>query len=139
MIRLPTEFKEFLQLLRSEAVEYLLVGGYAVGYHGYPRATGDIDFWINPTALNSVRIVRALVRFAFSTATVQPHMFEQLHQVFAIGVPPLRIDLLTSITGRQFQTTIDGIEVNVISLDNLKANKQASGRVKDLSDLENLP
>jgi predicted nucleotidyltransferase len=147
MIRLPTEFKEFLQLLHSEEVEYLLVGGYAVGFHGYPRATGDIDIWINPGAENSARVVRALLGFGFSSQTLNAGMFQQPEKVFRIGVPPLRIDLLTGISGRVFEAcfadrvaaTIDGVDVNVISLENLKANKQASGRLKDLSDLENLP
>jgi hypothetical protein len=147
MIRLPTDFKEFLQLLHSESVEYLLVGGYAVGYHGHPRATGDIDIWINPTAENAEALTRALRRFGFSAATVDPRMFEHAHQVFCIGVPPLRIELLTSVSGLQFDKTfadrvnteLDGVPVTVISLERLKVNKRASGRLKDLADLESLP
>jgi len=147
MIRLPTDFKEFLQFLHSESVEYLLVGGYAVGYYGHPRATGDIDIWINPTAANAKRLTSALRRFGFSAVTIEPQMFEQPQRVFSIGVPPLRIELLTSISGLQFNeafsdridTEIDGVPVTVISLDGLKANKRASGRLKDLADLESLP
>jgi hypothetical protein len=147
MIRLPTDFKEFLQLLHSENVEYLLVGGYAVGYHGHPRATGDIDIWINPTAANAERVASALRQFGFSAATIEARMFEQPHKVFSIGVPPIRIELLTSVSGLQFDETfadrvnteLDGVPVTVISLEKLKANKRASGRLKDLADLESLP
>jgi hypothetical protein len=124
-----------------------LVGGYAVGYYGHPRATGDIDIWINPTAANAKRLTSALRRFGFSAVTIEPQMFEQPQRVFSIGVPPLRIELLTSISGLQFNeafsdridTEIDGVPVTVISLDGLKANKRASGRLKDLADLESLP
>jgi hypothetical protein len=147
MIRLPNDFKEFLQFLHSENVEYLLVGGYAVGYHGHPRATGDIDIWINPTAANAQRLASALRQFGFSPTTIDPRMFEQPHQVFSIGVPPISIELLTSVSGLQFDeafadrvnTVLDGVQVTVISLEMLKANKRASGRLKDLADLESLP
>jgi hypothetical protein len=145
-IRLPTDFKEFLELLNSETVEYLLVGGYAVGFHGHPRATGDIDIWINPTATNAANVASALKRFGFSAASIDPLMFAQPKRVFQIGVPPIRIDVLTSVSGLEFETAfserlevvLDGVRVTIISLQNLKANKRASGRLKDLSDLENL-
>ncbi|MBU4270506.1 MAG: hypothetical protein KKE86_01305 [Planctomycetes bacterium] len=144
---LPPDFKEFLQLLNSERVEYLLVGGYAVGYHGYPRATGDMDVWVSATRENATALAAALEKFGFAAESVQPDLFLQRDRVVRMGAPPLRIDLLTSASGVDFTQCyaertvdlIDGIQVNLISLDRLKANKRAIGRSKDVNDLEHLP
>ena len=146
-IQLPRDFKEFFVLLNSEKVEYLLVGGYAVIHYGYTRSTGDIDVWINPSAENAQRLVRVLTRFGFSANSVSFEQFTQQGKVFQIGVPPLRIDLLTGITGCDFpscfvrRSTVefDSIPVSVIRLEDLKKNKRATGRAKDQADLENLP
>jgi len=146
-ILLPPDFKEFLQLLNSERVEYLLVGGYAVGYHGYPRATGDMDVWVSATRENATALAAALEKFGFAAESVQPDLFLQRDRVVRMGAPPLRIDLLTSASGVDFTQCyaertvdlIDGIQVNLISLDRLKANKRAIGRSKDVNDLEHLP
>ncbi len=146
-IRLPTEFKEFLQLLNARKVDYLLVGGYPVSYYGYPRATADIDIWIRVSKTNATRLSKALVDYGFDAANVRPKTFHRRGPMFRIGVPPLRIEILTSISGltfgacysRRITAEIDGIAVNVISLTDLKKNKRASGRLKDLDDLENLP
>ena len=97
-IRLPNDFKEFFELLNSEKVDYLLVGGYAVIYYGYLRATGDIDVWVRVSAQNAEAIRRALTAFGFSTASLNTQMFLEPQRVFQIGVPPLRIYLLTTIT-----------------------------------------
>jgi predicted nucleotidyltransferase len=145
MILLPPDFKEFLQLLNSNNVEYLLIGGYAVGYYGYPRATADMDIWINATLQNAERLVAAFGEFGFNE--VSTDMFLRESQVIRMGLPPLRIEVLTSISGVSFSecyseravVEIDEIKVNLISLDHLKANKKASGRFKDLDDLEHLP
>jgi hypothetical protein len=145
-IRLPPDFKEFFQLLNSERVEYLMVGGHAVGYYGYPRATGDIDIWIAISEANAAGIARVLERFGFSKKTASPALFMKENAVIRIGVPPLRIDLLTSVTGVDFtecyagrtQAVLDGVPVNVISLDHLRANKRTIARAKDLDDLEHL-
>jgi len=145
-IRLPNDFKEFLQLLNSEKVEYLLVGGYAVGCFGYPRATGDLDIWMARSPANAEALSRTLRRFGFSAVAVPPDRFLAEGRVFRIGVPPLRIDLLTNATGvdfsecyaRRLEREIDGVKVSLIHLDDLKANKQACGRTKDLDDLEHL-
>jgi len=146
-IHLPPDFKDFLQLLNSHQVEYLLIGGYAVGYHGYPRATGDMDIWIAMHPQNAEKVVAALREFGFDLPELQVEMFLEEKQVIRIGTPPLKIDITTSISGVSFAEcyaeriveTFDGIPVNVINLNHLKTNKKASGRLKDLTDLQNLP
>ena len=146
-IRLPPDFKEFLKLLDSEKVEYLIVGGYAVGYYGYPRATGDIDIWVSSTRDNAQRLVRALGLFGFQQKSLSIELFLKEQSVVRMGVPPVRIDLLTSISGVSFadcyanrvEGVLDGIKVSLISLENLQQNKLAAGRTRDLSDLEYLP
>jgi predicted nucleotidyltransferase len=146
-IQLPLDFKEFLQLLNDRQVEYLLVGGYAVAYYGYPRATGDIDFWLAIDPANAVRVVHVLNDFGFGSSDITPDTFLQINKIIQMGVPPIRIDLFTTLSGvtfvdcfsRRVQDVIDGVLVNIISLNDLKANKQASGRLKDLNDLSQLP
>ncbi len=146
-IQLPPDFKEFLQLLNAHDVQYLLIGGYAVGYYGYPRPTGDMDIWIAVHPHNAAKIVAVLQEFGFTVPELSPDLFLQEKQIIRLGVPPLRLEILTTIDGVTFnecysqrtQDTIDGVAVNLISLSHLKANKRASGRYKDLSDLENLP
>ena len=145
-IELHGDFKDFLKLLNSAQVEYMLVGGYAVGYHGYPRPTGDMDIWIAVDAKNAERVTAVVRDFGFGAA-VSSDLFLQPRKVIRMGLPPVRIELLTSISGVSFQDAfsrrvrgvIDGIDINLISLADLKANKKASGRLKDLSDLEQLP
>ena len=146
-IMLPPDFKEFLRLLNTHGVEYLLIGGYAVGYHGYPRATNDMDIWIALHPDNAARMVTVLRVFGFDTPDLSPDLFLQDHSIVRMGVPPMRIEVLTTISGVEFAACyaarltamIDGVEVNLISLPDLKVNKQASGRYKDLDDLEHLP
>jgi predicted nucleotidyltransferase len=145
MILLPPDFREFLQLLNSHEVRYLLVGGYAVGYYGYPRATADMDIWVATDNENVERLIAALTEFGF--AEVEPELFAKEQRVVRMGVPPLRIELLTGISGVKFEdcysqkrvVNLGGSEINLISLEHLKANKAASGRYKDLNDLEHLP
>lgn len=146
-IELPPDFKEFLSLLRSHGVEYLLIGGYAVGYHGYPRATQDMDIWIAIHPQNAKRMVAALQEFGFDTPELSVDLFLQDKSIVRMGIPPMRIEVVTTISGVRFEecyvervvTTIDEVEVNLISLHHLKVNKKASGRYKDLDDLEHLP
>jgi hypothetical protein len=143
---LPQDFKEFLSFLNEHEVEYLLIGGYAVGYHGYPRATADIDVWVNINRENAQRIVSALEDFGFGGSKLTVDLFLQRDQIVRMGLPPMRIEILTTISGVEFPAcyqnrvvdTLDGVETNLISLEDLKTNKRASGRLKDLSDLENL-
>ncbi len=141
----PDDFKEFLKLLISNEVEYLLVGGYAVSYHGYPRATGDIDFWIAMSAENADKVLNVLNQFGFRGANKDSLLLPE--KITRMGLPPFRIELLTTISGVDFAECfaervtdqIDGLTVNILSLKHLRANKLASGRGKDLIDLEHLP
>ena len=146
-IHLPPDFKEFLKLLNAHRVEYLLIGGYAVGYHGYPRATADMDIWIAINPPNSRRIVLALKEFGFDLPELSPELFLKEWQIIRMGVPPIRIEIATTVTGVNFDEcyaervvdTLDEVQVNLISLKHLKLNKKACGRHRDLADLENLP
>ncbi len=146
-IRLPPDFKEFLQLLNAHQVEYLLVGGYAVGYHGYPRATVDMDIWIGREAATAERMVAVLRIFGFDVPNLSADLFLKDDQIVRMGVPPIRLEIFTSIPGVRFEDCyparivgeIDGTTVSLINLQDLKTNKKASGRNKDLADLENLP
>lgn len=144
---LPSDFKEFLQLLNSKKVEYLLIGGYAVGYYGYVRATADMDVWIAMNPKNAGKLVEALREFGFDVSELSVDLFLSANKVIRMGNPPFRIEVLTSIDGVDFTECythrivggIDDVEVSLIGLEHLKINKRASGRGKDLADLENLP
>ena len=144
---LTKDFKEFLQCLNAHGVEYLLIGGHAVGYHGYPRATGDMDVWIAVHEENARNMVRALRAFGFDLPDLSPSLFLQKDRIIRMGVEPNRIEIQTGISGVQFShvyprrvvAVVDGVSMNIIPLEDLKRNKKASGRHKDLADLENLP
>lgn len=146
-IELPEDFKEFLSLLRVHGVEYLLIGGYAVGYHGYPRATEDLDIWIAATPENARRVMASLKDFGIISSDLTPKLILQTDNILRMGFQPLRIEILKTISGVTFSECYservvdnwDGVEVSLISLHHLKENKKASGRWKDLSDLEHLP
>ena len=146
-IELPLDFKEFLKLLDENDVAYLLIGGYAVGYYGYPRATNDMDVWIAMQPANAERMVTALRVFGFDVPELSPDLFLQKNSIVRLGVPPIRLEIMTGISGVEFEACyaeremgiIDGVPVSIISLHQLKINKRASGRYKDLNDLENLP
>jgi len=146
MTQLPQDFKEFLKLLNSHEVKYLLIGGHAVSYHGYPRSTADMDLWIAIEPQNAEKVVAVLKEFGFDVPELKLDLFLDEDKVIRMGLPPLRIEILTSISGVSFDEcyserifdTIDGVEVNIISLKHLKINKKASGRFKDLDDLEHL-
>lgn len=144
---LPPDFKEFLKLLAAHQVEYLLIGGYAVGYYGYPRATADMDIWIAINPANVEKIVTTLKEFGFDLPELSQELFLKEWQVVRMGVPPVRIEIATTISGVNFSDcytrrvvdVLDGVKVNLISLNHLKLNKKASGRHQDLADLEKLP
>ncbi len=145
-IELHPDFKEFLRLLNSNRVRYLIVGGYAVAYHGYPRATGDMDIWIDVDDKNAERAARAVQEFGITASQAREDLFMQPGKVIRMGVPPVRIELLTGISGVDFNDCfeqremieIGEVPVNVISLPMLKKNKKASGRLRDLEDLRHL-
>ena len=146
-IELHPDFKDFLRLLNSHDVRYMLVGGYAVGYHGYPRATGDMDIWIETSESNSKKLASAFREFGMPTETISEDLFLEPNKVIRMGVPPVRLEVITSASGVDFNECyanrevieIDGIPVNFISLHDLKKNKRAAGRHKDLEDLVHLP
>lgn len=145
-IELANDYKEFLRLLRAHGVEYLLIGGWAVGYHGYPRATYDLDVWIAISLANATRVMRALAEFGFDVPELSTDLFLQPDKIVRMGVEPNRIELMTSISGVEFddcyrerlETTMNDVPVSLINLSDLKINKKASGRLKDLADLEQL-
>ena len=140
------DFAEMLKALADEGVEYLVVGAYAVAGHGIPRATGDIDLWVRPTAENAARLWRALERFGAPRSRVTPETFTQPDVVYQIGLPPNRIDFLTSIDAVQFEdawgercvSNVDGLAVPMLSRRHLIANKRAIGRPQDLADVARL-
>ncbi len=143
---LDKDFREFVELLNSTSVEYLLVGGYALAAHGHPRYTGDIDFWVKPTPANATRLMSVLTQFGFGNVGLSASDFLKPDAVVQLGYPPARIDLLTAIDGVSFDecyprrrhVTLAGVELTLIDVDDLRANKRAAGRPKDLADLDSL-
>ena len=143
---LNQNFREFIALLNANHVDYLLVGGYAVVFHGYPRLTGDMDIWVRPDKENAPRIIRALAEFGFASLGLRAEDFTSENNIVQFGYPPLRIDVMTAIDGVNFEecfarrlvSDVSGITVNVIHLDDLKTNKRSTGRFKDLNDIEHL-
>ena len=143
---LNQDFKEFIQLLNDNQVRYLVVGGYAVALHGYPRYTKDIDIWVELAQENASHIVSALEQFGFASLELNISDFLVEDQVIQLGYAPNRIDMITSLPGvtfaecynKRLSVEIDGVKVDFIDLDNLRKNKKATGRLQDLADLENL-
>jgi len=143
---LNKDFREFVELLDSTGVEYLVVGGYALAAHGHPRYTGDIDLWVRSTPDNAARLMKALSAFGFGDLGIGENDFLQPETVIQLGRPPARIDLLTSIDGVEFEPcyarrvvmSVGGVDLPIIHVDDFRANKRASGRAKDLADLESL-
>ena len=144
--QLPNDFREFLKLLNVHKVRYLLIGGYAVNYHGYVRATADMDIFVKPDKRNAERLVTALIEFGFDVEELSSGLFLNPDNVIRMGVPPLRIEIMSSITGVDFEECYenrivdqsDDVTIHLISLDKLKKNKHAAGRLKDRNDLEHL-
>ena len=146
-IRLPPDFREFFESLAAHHVRYLLVGGYAVGFHGYSRATVDLDVWVDRTPENAARVMAALDHFGLGAIDLEEDSLTEDDTIIQLGYAPLRIDLFTALAGATFDEayasrvvhTVDGITISVIGLESLKASKRAAGRLKDRSDLEHLP
>ena len=143
---LPRDFKEFLKLLNEADAQYLLIGGYAVGYYGYPRSTADMDIWIAISPNNADKMLRVFRQFGMNDPSLTTEILQQPGKIIRIGVPPIRIEVLTEIDGVDFSecyktcmvTKIDGVRVTLISRKHLLQNKRASGRYKDLDDIEHL-
>lgn len=144
---LPPDFSEFLKQLNAHGVDYLVIGGYAVGFHGHPRATADIDIWVPQRRETADRLVAAIRAFGFDTPELSSALFLRHDQIIRFGVPPMRIEILTTIAGVEFDDCLPravsgilgGVPVRFIGLEDLKRNKRAAGRHQDLADLENLP
>ncbi len=145
--QIPSDFKEFLRLLNENNVKYLLIGGYAVSYYGYVRPTGDMDIWIPYERENAEKVVQALRQFGFTSNDLTPELFLKPKSIIRMGVPPMRLEVSNYIDGVEFDECynelellkLDDLTIPLISLRYLKINKKASGRLKDLNDLEHLP
>ena len=139
---LASDLREFIESLNAHGVEYLIVGGHAVGYHGFPRYTGDVDFFIGHTPENAARTAAALRAFGVPTDDALERSLACPDRILQLGVPPNRVDVLTSISGVEFvdarpagvDGTLDGLPVRFLGRDDLLRNKRASGRPKDLAD-----
>jgi hypothetical protein len=141
---LNEDYRDILHALSDEKVRFLLVGAYALAAHGYPRATMDIDIWVMPSPQNAEAVLKALRRFGAPLLNLTKEDLQEEGTVFQIGVAPRRIDIITAASGLQFEeayarslsVTIEGIEVRILSIDDIIRNKRASGRTKDLADAE---
>lgn len=145
-MQLDRDFKEFVALLNAHNVRYLIVGGYAVAAHGLPRYTGDFDTWIWLSKENAQRVLGVLDEFGFGGLAITEEDFSREDSVVQLGYPPHRIDLLTSISGvnfedawlRRLDVEIEGEVVGFIGREDLIANKRAVGRPQDLADVARL-
>jgi hypothetical protein len=143
---LNKDFKEFIKLLNEHKVKYLVVGGYAVAFHGHPRYTNDFDIWIESSVDNARNLLTALDQFGFGSSGLSLGDFLVSDQIIQLGYPPNRIDILTAAAGVDFETCynsrisiiIDETPIYFIDKENLKKNKRSAGRQQDLADLENL-
>ena len=146
MAKLQSDLKEFIALLNSRKAEYIVVGGHAVAFHGYPRFTGDIDFFLRATPDNAERVLSVVKDFGFGDLQIGISDLTTPNRVIQLGRPPNRIDLLTSISGVEFDdawpsrvsTDLDGEQVSFLGLNELIQNKRASNREKDRADVSKL-
>ncbi len=143
---LPPDFKELLESLNQNGVRYLLIGGYAVGIHGYARSTNDIDFFVSGDEDNAKKLVQALTDFGFGSDSLNVELFTRKDNLVIMGVEPLAVDILNYLTGVDFESAYErrknvvceGVKISLIGFDDLIANKISTGRHKDLSDVEYL-
>ena len=140
------DFKELLELFNARGVEFLIVGGYALAFHGAPRFTGDLDVLVKPDSDNAARVLAALADFGFGSLALTTADFDKPEQVVQLGVPPVRVDIITSLSGIAWQAAFSGraageyggVPVCYIGRSEFIANKRATGRAKDLADIEAL-
>lgn len=145
-MEIQPDFRDLLALFNAHSVEYMIVGGYALAFHGAPRYTGDIDLFIRPSATNARRILTALDEFGFGTVGLTEEDFRSPDKVVQLGMPPVRIDIITSLSGVSledaFAGCVDGkygdIPVKYIGRAEFISNKRSTGRKKDIADLEAL-
>jgi hypothetical protein len=140
------DFKEFFALLNAHEVDFMIVGGYALAYHGAPRYTGDIDVFMKPDRENAQRIIKVLEEFGFGSLGLSINDFQNEDNVVQLGLPPVRIDIITSISGVSWEQAdatkepglYGNVPVHYIGKDQYVANKKAIGRAKDIADIEAL-
>jgi hypothetical protein len=140
------DFKELLALFNANHAEYVIVGGYALAFHGAPRFTGDMDILVNPDPVNAQRVVKALDEFGFGSLGLTIEDFAGADNVVQLGVPPVRVDIMTGISGVSWEEAISGsvtaeyakVPIRYLGRKEFLANKRATGRKKDLADLETL-
>ena len=145
-MKVHKDLREFIELLNSVNVKYLIIGGYAVAYHGHPRYTGDIDIFVEASETNALKLEEVLQRFGFKGTGLTAKDFVQPDSIVQLGVPPNRIDVVTGIDGVDFaeawaskvEAALAGVPVYFISKDLLVRNKKACGRARDLADLEEI-
>ncbi len=145
-MEIQKDFKEFIELLNGHRVEYIIVGAYALAYHGVPRFTGDIDIYVRPSLENAQKIISTLIEFGFGALNFAIDDFINPKSVVQLGVPPVRIDIITSITGVDWEEADKGknegkygnVLAYFLGREQLIANKRATGRKKDVADLESL-
>lgn len=145
-MELSNDFKEFIELLNVNKFKYLVVGGYAVGFHGHPRYTKDIDLWVLMKSNNASNIIKSVKEFGFESLGLEEEDFLNSDNIIQLGFPPNRIVLLTEIAGVEFESCysnkltieFEGVTIPFISLNDLIKNKQSSGRLQDLADAEKL-
>lgn len=143
---LNKDLREFVELLNSNRVEYLIVGAFAVAYHGFPRYTGDLDILVRPNRENARRIMEVLSQFGFGKLGIEIEDLETPGKVVQLGIPPNRIDLITALSGLSFEEAwasreaayLDGVLVEFIGRTALIRNKENTGRAKDRGDAEEL-
>jgi len=146
IMEVQKDYKELLELFSARKVEYMIAGSYALAFYGAPRFTGDIDILVRPSPENARRILSALSDFGFGSLDITVEDFQKPNKVVQLGVPPVRIDIITSITGVTWEAAdkgktagaYGGVPVFFLGRDQYKANKRAVGRKKDLADLEAL-
>jgi len=145
-MKLNRDFKEFLSLLNSNDVRYLVIGGYALGAHGHVRYTKDLDIWVDATQENAAKVVQVLERFGVESLSISAADFLTPGLTLQLGYEPARIDLLTRVSGLEFDrtysrridTVLDGVPITLICREDLRRNKLATGRLRDLGDVEAL-
>lgn len=143
-MEIQPDFRELLVLFNGKSVEYLIVGGYALAFHGAPRFTGDLDILVRPDPVNAQRILEVLGQFGFGSLGLKAADFEKPDSVIQLGAPPVRIDLITSLTGVSWEEAFSGrvpgkygdVPVHFLGRDSFVRNKRAIGRAKDLADIE---
>jgi predicted nucleotidyltransferase len=146
MIPIPRDFREFLKLLNRKRVRYLVVGGYAVAYHGYPRYTGSLDIFVALSTANGRALVSVFREFGFDDPSLEPSFFTDPGQVIRLGRKPMRLEIINAIDGvtfdecfrRRVRARIGGLRINFIGVNELLKNKRASDRSKDRADVETL-